>query len=233
MIEYLLGLFKSISWASVSGIVFGAIISAIVSYALQKNSFAEAQRQKEKDRFEVRKALGLSLIFKMVRIASELHQLGTAVKECLERARNAGLRGSPFQAVSSIIPLPDSIHFSPDEMALLLSIDNVLFNELASLDQLHNSTVAIFDTYNVRRNVVLERLGAEMNGHIGITMLTLEQKRWLGPRAVELDDLVKVMVQRTDRDSKEVGAVLEKLQAVISKEFKMNLRFEKKPGVGG
>jgi hypothetical protein len=164
----------------------------------------------------------------MVRIGSELHQLG----ECLERARKDGFRGSPFQIVMPVIPLPDPVHFSPDEMGLILAIDNVLFNDLAPLDQLHNSTVAIFDVYNTRRDAVLERLGAEMKGHIGTTMLTPEQKQWFDPRAVELNGLVQVMVQRTDRDSKEVWAALEKLQATISKEFKMNLRFEKKPGVG-
>jgi hypothetical protein len=70
-------LLKSISWPSVASIVFGATISATISYILQRNSFAEARRQKEADRIEGRKALGLALFQKMIRIASTLRCLST------------------------------------------------------------------------------------------------------------------------------------------------------------
>jgi hypothetical protein len=46
-----------ISWSSAAGVLFGAAISATVSFVLQRSSFKEARQQKEKDRREVRKAL--------------------------------------------------------------------------------------------------------------------------------------------------------------------------------
>jgi hypothetical protein len=55
-----------ISWSSAAGVLFGAAISASVSFVLQRSSFKEARLQKEKDRREVRKAQALSLVFKMV-----------------------------------------------------------------------------------------------------------------------------------------------------------------------
>jgi hypothetical protein len=62
----------SVDLRAASGIVFGATISALVSYVLQRNQFKEAKRQKEADRFEDRKALGLNVLTKMMRIASTL-----------------------------------------------------------------------------------------------------------------------------------------------------------------
>ena len=137
----------------------------------------------------------------------------------------------PFQIVVPTVPLPDRVHFSPDEIAWVLSVDNNLFNEIGPLDELHTSTVAIFDLYNTKRGQALDRLGAEMNGMLGTTTLTHDQKLWFEPRAAELNQLVAHMIQRSQRDAKEAWAAFDKLTAVVSKEFNMNLRFEKKSSV--
>jgi hypothetical protein len=166
----------------------------------------------------------------MIRISSDLHNLGKAIVESLERAERDGFKGMPFQVVVPTIPLPDPVRFSPDEMAWVLSVDNDLFNEMGPLDELHTSTVAIFDLYNTKRDKLLEKLGAQMEGMIGTTFLTPEQKRWFDPRAVELNQLVEIMIQRSQRDAKEAWTAFDNLTAVVSKEFDMKLRFEKKPG---
>ena len=98
----------------------------------------------------------------------------------------------PFQIVVPTVPLPDPVRFSPDEMAWVLSVDNNLFNEMGPLDELHTSTVAIFDLYHTKRGQVLDRLGAEMKGMTGTTTLTHEQKLWFEPRAAELNQLVRL-----------------------------------------
>jgi hypothetical protein len=48
---------------------------------------------------------------------------------------------------------------------------------------------------------------------------------------VELNQLVEMMIQRSQRDTKEAWAAFDKLAAVVSREFDIKLRFEKKPGV--
>jgi hypothetical protein len=135
----------------------------------------------------------------------------------------------PFQVVVPTFPLPDPVRFSPDEMAWVLSVDNNLFNEMGPLDELHTSTVGIFDLYNQKREKLLDRLGAEMNGMVGTTSLTKEQRLWFEPQAAVLNQLVELMIQRSQRDTKESWAAFEKLTAVVSKAFDMKLSFEKKP----
>ena len=122
----------------------------------------------------------------------------------MERAKKDGFTGMPFQVVVPTVPLPDPVRFSPDEMAWVLSVDNNLFNEMGPLDELHASTVAIFDLYNTKRGQVLDRLGAEMTGMVGTTTMNHEQKLWFEPRAAELNQLVELMIQRSQRDTKEV-----------------------------
>jgi hypothetical protein len=46
VINSVIAFLKTISWASAAGILFGAFISALVSFILQRSSFAEARRQK-------------------------------------------------------------------------------------------------------------------------------------------------------------------------------------------
>ena len=133
---------RQISWSSAAGVLFGAAISASVSYVLQRSSFVEARRQKDKDRQEIRKALALSLVFKMIRISSDLNNLGKAVAECLESGRKQGRKGMLFQFVPPTVPLPDTVRFSAEEMAWVLSVDNDLFNKIGPLDELHTSTSA-------------------------------------------------------------------------------------------
>jgi hypothetical protein len=231
MLKYFIGLAKSIDWRAGVGVLFGAAISAVISYALQRSSFAEARRQKERDRREVRKALALSLVFKMIRISSDLNNLGKSILESIERAKKHGFTGMTFQMVVPTLPLPDPVRFSPDEMAWVLSVDSNLFNAIGPLNELHASTVALFDLYNTKRGQVLDRLGAEMKGMMGTTTMTQEQKLWFDPRAAELNQLVEHMIQRSQRDTKEAWAAFDRLTAIVSKEFDMNLRFEKKDGV--
>ena len=74
------------AWSIVS-LLAGTIISATVSYLLQRSSFAEARKQKAQEKFETRKTLGLNLFHKMIRIASMLGILRSSLDEAFARAK--------------------------------------------------------------------------------------------------------------------------------------------------
>jgi hypothetical protein len=98
MLQEAVAYLESIPWSNAVSILFGAAISAIVSYLLQRNSFGEARRQKESDKKEERRALGLNVFTKMIRIASTLEQLKQSVEGALARASAQNLQGQrkPF-----------------------------------------------------------------------------------------------------------------------------------------
>jgi hypothetical protein len=224
----MLAIWESISWSNVASIVFGAAISALVSYFLQRNSFAEARRSREKEKNERREAIGGALLFKMIRLTSDLEHLGKGVRQMLLAANEKKFLGAPFQIVVPVAPLPDKVTFSPDEMSLILSMDTHLFNQMAALDELHNSTVALFEMYGNKRNSIMERFGAKMEGAVGTTGLTEQDKLWLEPRAFELNQLVDFMLQRAEGDGKQAWEALESLHAVLQKEFGIKYKLELK-----
>ncbi|WP_407157687.1 hypothetical protein [Bradyrhizobium sp. STM 3557] len=221
----------STAWAVFSvigGSLIGAAISAGMAYFTLRQNINAAKANRDEDRFELRKARGYALFFKMIRLTSDLHTLGKAVKSCFDDAQKSGFKGAAFQIVRPIIPLPDPVQFAPEEMALVLSIDSKLFNEMGALDELHKSTVALFDMYNTERTRIMERFGAKMEGAVGTTGLTEQEKNWLEPRAYQLNQLVELMLQRTEQDGKEAWVVLEKLHTTLEKTFNLKHKLERK-----
>jgi hypothetical protein len=222
MIEFL----KGIPWSSAASIVFGAAISAAVSYLLQRNSFAEARRQKEHDRYEVREAQAYSLFFKMIRIHSTIVSLGKNVTDSIAQADAIGFKeGQLWQKIRSLGNVPPRVKFTSDEMALLLSLDIALFGPY---DDIHNSLLDLFELYTAKRHTMMERFGATMNSAIGTIGLTQTEKDWMSPRAFELNGMAEVMLQRTEHDSVEAKGILERMHALFVKNFQLNPRLEYK-----
>ncbi len=229
----------SITWwavfSTLAGTILGSAISVTTSYLLQRKALNAAKEQRDNDRFQARKALGFALLFKMIKLASGLSTLRQCLKEQtstkLPKTLSLGDSKPPtFQTIIPIAPLPEPISFTPDEMALVLSIDTKLFNEIAALPELHNSTVALFEMYNSKRNSVFERYGATMNGNI-TAGLTTEDRKWFDPKAAELNVLITAMIQRTEQDGREAVVALHGLRDMLENEFKMKLALDLKPGI--
>lgn len=211
--------------------IMGALIAGGVSWFLQARALKAATAEHQQDRLEIRKAAGYSLFFKLIRLHSDLVNLGRPVRERIDAAKKDGFDGTPFQVVPPVVPLPGPIRFSSEEMALVLSLDSNLFNDIAPLDDLHSNTVALFELYNSKRSDAVKGWGASVEGHIGTSDLTDEQFRRLQPRAVELNDLINGMLERTEHDAPQAREAIERWHAVLVREFnlKHKLSFKGEP----
>jgi len=229
MLEYLFGLAKSIDWRAGVGVLFGAAISATVSYLLQRNSFAEARRQKELEKREERRALGLNVFTKMMRIASTLEILKRSLEEAFARAERDELKGPPWTIVIPLANFPGKVHFEPKEFTEIMKLDFNLFNDLGPFDDVHNTLLDVFQLYRTDRNALTSTMSAEMKGMLGSTTFTPEEMKRLAPKMAALDTIIDGMVQRTMADSEEAWTILNRLQGALNKEFGLKLRLEKKP----
>ena len=109
--------------------IFGAIVGGMIAYAVQIKALREARNIREQDRKQVQQALGNSSIFKMIRIYSNASQIQQYIEECFKEAERDNFKGVPWRFVRPLANPPSDIHFSPDEMGMLLSLkDNDLFN---------------------------------------------------------------------------------------------------------
>lgn len=223
-------------WAVVSafgGTIIGSVLGGTISFLLQRRSLAATQALHDTDRREVRKALGYALLFKMIRLSSDLAQLGKPVAEAVNKAIDAGSHEGFWPVVLPVLPLPDQIKFSPEEMALVLSLDNGLFNDMAALDDLHNNTIALFGLYAEKRTALTDTLNPDtMEGNSGSMLLTREDRDRMRPRSVELDMLIAGMLERTAQDGKIAWNCLERLHGVLEREFDLKHKLELKEGYG-
>jgi hypothetical protein len=221
---------NAITWWAVAsafgGTIIGGIISTFVAFIIQQRSFEATKRQRAEDRHEARKALAYSMFFKMIRIHSSIVLLGKGNRESIAAAEANGVAGDYWQKVIPHGNLPPRVTFTADEMALLLSLDFNIFNEIAAYDDIHNSLVDLFAEYARRRVAVMERFGAKMSGSTGTTSLTREEAEWLAPRAHELNSLAKAMLDRAEADSKESRDLLLKLHSLFVKHFGLNPKLE-------
>jgi hypothetical protein len=203
MLDYLLGLAKSIDWKAGAGVLFGAFISAVVSYLLQRNSFAEARRQKEIDKREDRRILGLNVLTKMLRIASTIELLKQSLEQAFSRAEKDGHEGPPWSFIIPLANFPGRVHFEPKELTEIMRLDFNLFNDIGPFDDVHNSLLDIFELYRTDRNALTGTMPAEMMGGMrGSSTFTPDEMKKLAPKMVALDTVVAGMVQRTRRIAK-------------------------------
>jgi hypothetical protein len=222
-------LLNEISWSSAAGVVFGAAIGATVSYLLQRNSFAEARRQKEADKREERRALGLNVFTKMIRIASTLELLRHTLDIAFSTAKAKGIKAPPWALVIPIANFPPRVHFEPKELTEIMRLDFELFNNIGPFDDVHNSVIDAFELYRTERNAITGTMKAEMSGNLGSTSFTAEEMRALAPRMAALDTLIDGMIKRTKIDAAEAWDLLQKLQAALNKEYNLKLTIERRP----
>jgi hypothetical protein len=107
----------------------------------------------------VQQAQGSALLFKMIRIHSDFHSINRHIEDCFENAGPRHEVDEPWQFVLPLANLPDPVHFSPDEMGMLLSLKNDdVFNSVAEMDVLHNSLIEALKVFNTERRNLTEQL---------------------------------------------------------------------------
>lgn len=196
-------------WAAVAGAIIGALAGGGVAWFLQ-------WRQDTRQTQERNRALARSLIFKLMRIHSDLYGMRRHVEECSSNAKKHHLPDS-WQSLRAIGNLPPLVSFTPEEMSYVLSLKNFeLFNKIISLDVVHSSTIGIFELYAARRMALLDMLPASMQGSIGTTTMNDAQLAVVAPKAAELDLLVADIKARVEEDSNESREVLVEATAAVA-----------------
>lgn len=209
--------------------IAGAIVGGVIALGIQLLALRAAANERRADALERRKALGHALLFKMIQIVSHLHGFNSHVKEALARAAADGLSGRPWQFVIPLANFPERVHFSTDEMAMLLSLqDDDVFNRIASLDELHNSTVDVFQTYAARRLSLTSMLPAAMEESVGTTALTESQMLALAPRMAELDGIISTIRLKCDQDERDSKSALTALRDLLHNKIGLTYRLELK-----
>jgi hypothetical protein len=111
--------------------------------------------------------------------------------------------------------------------------DNDLFNELVSLDTVHNSLVDLFVFYADRRRELTDKFSAEMDGIVGETMIPREQMPFVRPRMVELNQLLEGMRGQAQTDFKQCERCVARLQSLLKKRLGLDYSLTTVRGLPG
>ena len=145
--------------SAIVGAIVGAVVGGVIAFMVQVKALREGRTQRDEDRKLIQQAQGRSLLIKMGRIVSNCHSVRQHFEEHFERARKSGFVGEPWQFVLPSANTPDPVHFSTDELGMLLSLkNNEVFNSLVGLDTVHNSLIDAFKLFNAERRALTERL---------------------------------------------------------------------------
>lgn len=215
-------------WAAIAGAVAGGLIAFIV----QMIALRAANEQRQADDKRNQQALGYSLLFKMMRIYSNFNNIHRYIEECFEEAAKLGKieEPAPWQILLPLATVPDPVHFSADEMGMLLGQkDSDVFNSVLSMDAIHNNLMGTIKFLNDKRMALTERLAAEqMEGNVASGVLREDQIAPLRPKIFEVNDLTEKVRARAKADFEESEDVLARLDKGLREKLGLTHRLESK-----
>ena len=216
-------------WSGTAGAILGSIVGGAIGFFGQWITISDVRKTRKEDRDTERQALGYSLLFKTLRIHSNIAQI---VQYFKESAAQVNLQNpSQIEVWQYLVPLanlPEKVRFSPEEMGMLLSLnDNDLFNEVLVMDLVHNSQIEALNTYNIKYAELAIRLKpVSMNDHVGtleFDEVTLMEVR---PLMVAVNSLGTQIGNYATRDEKAFGKILDRLILLLRDKLKLSVKLE-------
>jgi hypothetical protein len=201
----------------------GAIVGGGIALAGQVVTIRSANKQRREDRRLTQEALANALLFKLIKIVNNLRAVKRVIDSQVEDAQRRGLSGESWQFVRPFANVPPHINFAPEEMGMLLGLkDDKVFNAVAPIDAIHNSTLDLANFFSESRTALTRRLEAEhVDGDHFSGVMTLAQKQRLQPQIFEVGQLLEELRARLEKDYDEAEAALDRLHEL----------FRKKPGI--
>jgi hypothetical protein len=219
-------------WSAIAG----AVVGGLIAYIVQVKALREGRKQRDDDHKRLQQAQGHALLFKMIRIHSNFSVIHQHIETCFDQAAQKGMKGGaePWQFVLPLANPPDPVHFSPEEMGLLLSFKNdEVFNSIVSMDVIHNSLTNAVKLLTTERRALTERLRADdASGAILSGVADRDQFLALRPRMIEVNSLIEQLRIEARRDFDESSEALDRLNKVLRDRLGLAYRLEAKPAAG-
>jgi hypothetical protein len=217
-------------WSGTAAAILGAFVGGAITFFVQWMSLREAQRIRENDRRQIQEALGNSLFFKLIKINSNFVGLHEYVETCFKNADERKLGGEPWMFVEPLANPHDRIHFTSEEMGMLLSLkNNNVFNCLLRMDDIHNSLLGILEVFNKERDILTERLNADsFKDSMLKGVLDQNQILQLKPNMIRVNSLIDSMRREAKRDVDESESALDALYELLHSKLGIKYKLEKK-----
>ena len=205
-------------------------MGGLIAFGVQLIALTDARTQREGDRRLTQQALANSLLFKMIRIYSNFHGIRGHIERCFEEATKKGFRGEAWQFVMPLANPPDHVHFSSDEMGMLLSQkDDDVFNVVVEMDVIHNSLIeALKVMQTLRMDLAHQLVPEEFEGNKVSGVMSTAEAMKLRPKMIEVNMLIDQVRAMATRDFAECGIALERLHVLLRRTLGLSYKLTKK-----
>ncbi len=205
-------------WSAIAG----AFVGGLIAFAVQWIALREGRLQRQTERRSAGEALANALLVKLLRIHSNFIQIHRHVEECSAKGSLIGMVEA-WQMTLPIANPPDQVHFSADEMSMILGQKDVrAFNAIVDLDVRHNSLIDVVKAFNVERNSLGERLAESIQAFEGAkagAVLTTQQLQQLRPKMIDVNSLVESIRTLTAENIDASHQGIELLQSLLQEKF--------------
>jgi hypothetical protein len=212
-------------WAA----IVGALVGGLIAYIVQIKALREARRDRAEERVLIKKGLANSLMFKMFRIQSNLRIVHQHILDCLKRAKDKNLEGSElWQLVSPIGNPPHPVHFTSDEMSMLLDQkDNDVFNSVASMD----TVIEMVGLYKEERFKLADLFPPPHGEHDQLFFGFHSRQEWLAlrPQMVNVNSVIEQLQGYVADGAKQADDVLNRLQKLLKQKGLISFEIQLKP----
>lgn len=210
--------------------IIGSIVGGLIAYLVQLKALREDRKKRREDYARIQSGLANALLFKTIRIHSNIHNIYRSLEDYFEKADKAGLPYEPWQIVLPFGNLPELIHFSPDEMGLALGLKNdEVFNMIVDIDVIHNGLIESVRTMNRERKDLgdrIRKIGTDGNiAHIG---LSKEEYLAIRPKMIEVNDLIEQIRTFGKTNLDKTRKVLFDLHNLLRKDLMVSYKLELK-----
>jgi hypothetical protein len=208
--------------------IVGAIVGGGISLLAQAIALRAGRKQRFDDYKRIDQALGHSLLFKLMRIHSNFFGVHRHIEECFERARQSGEKYEPWQIYLPLANLADSVHFSSDEMGMLLGQkDDDVFNRVMSIDVVHNSLMDAFKVLNADRRSLASLLRPDnATGNVLSGVFTREEMLRLRPKMIEVNTLIEAVRAQAIEELKKSQQALNGLNELLRNKLDLKIRVQ-------
>lgn len=208
---------KTEFWSAILGAIVGAVSGGSIAYMVQVKALREGRRQRDEDHNRLQQALGTALLFKMIRVHSNFYDVHKYIEGCFAAAARRGHKGEPWQFVLPLANPPDPVHFSSEEMAMVLGLKNDdVFNLVLPMDIIHNSLIATVKVLSTERKSLTEQLKADKaEGVVLSSTLDRDQDLALRPRMIDVNSLIVSVRADAKRGFEESDQALNDLHEIL------------------
>lgn len=204
-------------WWSLFTTLVGAVIGAAVSYVIASQAAREARELQRQERLDRDKGTAHALTVKLMRLLNSLAGFNQQTEDSIKEAEKH-IPESPLW--TKMLPLAGTenslILIEPSEWAILVAAKEFdLLNRAIMLCDRYNGLVHVYTSYSSERKRLTDQFGAAMEGKIGTSLFTQEERSRFEPRAVALEDHAKAVRGRISELMEEARDLLPKIGPVV------------------